>query len=45
MIVLVEFSNGQRKELIASKKLYLSAGDYGVIGAQGKHFVFFMRGQ
>ncbi len=45
MIVLAEFSDGIRKELIASKKLYLSAGDHGFIGAQGKHLVFFKRGQ
>ncbi len=45
MVVLAEFSDGQRKELFASKKLYLSAGDHGFIGAQGKHLVYFKRGQ
>ena len=45
MVVLVEFCSGLRKELIASKKLYLSAGDAGFIGAQGKHLVYIKRGQ
>ena len=43
MVVLAEFSDGMRKELIASKKLYLSVGDHGFIGAQGKHLVYFKR--
>ena len=41
--VIVEFDNGMRYELIVGKKFFLSAGDVGLIGAQGKHLVYFKK--
>lgn len=39
--IIVEFDNGMRSELIVAKKFFLSTGDTGLIGAQGKHLVYF----